>query len=288
MKFSLTLLLLTAAAALAQGQRELRIIAFGAHPDDAEIRAAGTAALFARMGHKVKFVAVTNGDAGHPNMGGAPLAKRRYAESQEVARRLGIAYDVLDNHDGELEPTLKVRHQIIRKIREWNADIVMAPRPNDYHPDHRYTGVVVQDAAYMVQVDNVVADTPPLRKNPVFFYFEDRFKKPTPFKPDLAIDITDVWDKKLDAMDANESQFYEYQPAIAGITDQVPKDKAARREWLAKRRTPEVSSEIRAVLAKWYGPERAAKARYYEAFELCEYGSQPDEARMRELFPMLK
>jgi LmbE family N-acetylglucosaminyl deacetylase len=281
-------LALFACAALCAGAQEpLRIIAFGAHPDDCEIRAAGIAAMYAKLGHKVKFVAVTNGDAGHPNMGGAPLAKRRYAESQEVARRLGISYDVLDNHDGELEPTLKVRHQIIRKIREWNADVVMAPRPNDYHPDHRYTGVVVQDAAYMVQVDNVVSDSPAMRKNPVFLYFEDRFKKPTPFKPDIAIAIDEAWDKKVDAMDANESQFYEYQPAIAGITAQVPKDKAARREWLSKRRTPEISETVRAALAKWYGPERANKVRYYEAFEICEYGAQPDDTRIRQLFPML-
>jgi LmbE family N-acetylglucosaminyl deacetylase len=282
------LVILAASACCFAQDGTLRIIAFGAHPDDAEIRASGTAALFARMGHKVKFVAVTNGDAGHPDMGGAPLAKRRFLESQEVARRLGITYDVLDNHDGELEPSLKVRHQIIRKIREWNADVVMAPRPNDYHPDHRYTGVNVQDAAYMVQVDNVVADTPPLRKNPLFLYFEDNFRKPTPFTPDIVIDISEVWEKKLDAMDANVSQFYEYQPAIAGIRDQVPKDPAARREWLSKRRRAEIRENVRASLAKWYGPERANKVQYYEAFEVCEYGARPDEQRIRQLFPMLK
>ena len=103
----------------------------------------GTAALFAAMGYAVKFVSVTNGDAGHQSEGGGTLAKRRTAEAQEAGKRLGVTYDVLDNHDGELLPTLDVRLQIIRKIREWNADVVIAPRPNDYHPDHRYTGVLV-------------------------------------------------------------------------------------------------------------------------------------------------
>src|SRR5205814_7216939 len=112
---------------------KIRVIAFGAHPDDCDIRAAGTAAKFAALGHHIKFVAVTNGDAGHQSQGGGMLAKRRRAEAMESARRLGITYEVLDNHDGELLPTLKVREQIIRQIRQWKADIVLAPRPNDYH-----------------------------------------------------------------------------------------------------------------------------------------------------------
>ena len=149
-------------------------------------------------GHQVKFVSVTNGDAGHQSEGGGALAKRRRAEAQEAARRFGIAeYEVLDNHDGELEPTLAVRQEIIRRIRRWNADVVIAPRPNDYHPDHRYTGVLVQDTAYMVMVPNVCPDTPPLRKNPVFLYSQDGFQRPNPFRPDVAVSIDSVFDQKI-------------------------------------------------------------------------------------------
>src|SRR4051812_39934209 len=142
-----------------------RVIMFGAHPDDCDERSGGTAALFAQMGYAVKFVSVTNGDAGHQTLKGQELAKRRCAETQEAAKRLGISYDVLDNHDGLLMPTVEVRLEIIKKIREWKADIVMAPRPNDYHPDHRYTGVLVQDAAYMVAVPNIGPETPAPAKN---------------------------------------------------------------------------------------------------------------------------
>src|SRR5678809_544915 len=163
----------------------IRVIMIGAHPDDCDQDGGGTAILFAKMGYAVKFVSVTNGDAGHQTMKGAELAKRRYAEAQEAGKRFGVTYDVLDNHDGQLMPSLEVRFQIIKEIREWDADIVIAPRPNDYHPDHRYTGVLVQDAAYMVAVPNVAADTPPLKKNPVFLYFQDRFQKPNPFNPDI-------------------------------------------------------------------------------------------------------
>jgi LmbE family N-acetylglucosaminyl deacetylase len=133
-------LIMLAFAATLLGQNEkIRVIAFGAHPDDCDIRAAGTAALFVKMGYAVKFVSITNGDAGHQTMHGTELARRRLAEAKESARRLGIQYDVLDNHDGELLPTLDVRKQVIEEIRQWRADIVLAPRPNDYHPDHRYT-----------------------------------------------------------------------------------------------------------------------------------------------------
>lgn len=281
-----TLFLAGTAMLLAQ-EGKLRVIAFGAHPDDCDIRAAGTAAKFASLGHAVKFVAVTNGDAGHQTEGGGALARRRRAEAEESGRRLGVTYEVLDNHDGELLPTIDVRNQVIRRIRQWNADVVLAPRPNDYHPDHRYTGVLVQDAAYMVVVPNVCPDTPPLRKNPVFLYFEDRFQKPAPFRPDVAIDIDDVFARKVEALDAHLSQVYEWLPWVDGKLSEVPKDPAERRKWLARTRGGPPTPEVRRALEKWYGPERGARVRHAEAFELCEYGSQPDESQLRRLFPML-
>src|SRR5436305_3418673 len=226
-----------ASAALAQKKTALRIIAFGAHPDDCEIRAGGTAALWSGMRHAVKFVATTNGDAGHPVQGGAPLARRRREESKNVAKVLGIEYDIMDVHDGELMPSLENRLGIIRKIREWQADLVLSPRPNDYHPDHRYTGVLVQDAAYMVVVPSLVPGAPALRKNPVFMYYEDRFQRPNPFRPDVAVALDDVIDQKIDALDAHVSQFYEWLPWVDGRLAEVPKDAAARKTWLKNTRT---------------------------------------------------
>ena len=157
---------------------KLRIICFGAHPDDAEYKSGGAAALWAKQGHLVKLVSVTNGDIGHWRMAGGALAKRRTAESGMVASRLGVTSEVLDIHDGELEPKLEYRRTITRLIREWQADIVVSHRPWDYHPDHRYVGVLVQDAAYMVAVPFFCPDVPPLKKNPVFLYSSDRFRKP--------------------------------------------------------------------------------------------------------------
>jgi len=283
------LVLVMAGSVQAQSVRPLRILCIGAHPDDCDVKMGGTAALYAAMGHQVKFLSVTNGDAGHYAQGGGVLANRRRAEAEEAARRLGIAeYEVLDNHDAELVPSLEVRKQIIRKIREWQADLVFAPRPNDYHPDHRYTGQLVQDAAYLVMVPNVVPDTPPLAHNPVFLYLSDRFKKPNPFSPDIAVIIDSVVERKLDALDAHVSQFYEWLPWIDGRLAEVPADSAARQKWLrAQWLRPNITQEVRLALMRWYDPEVAAQAQYGEAFEICEYGHQPTEDEIRLLFPML-
>jgi LmbE family N-acetylglucosaminyl deacetylase len=265
---------------------KLRIIAIGAHPDDCDIKFGGTAIKFARAGHAVKFLSVTNGDAGHHEMGGGVLAKRRYLETQESAKRLGIAeYEVLDNHDGELTPTLEVRRQIIRAIRRWNADIVLAPRPNDYHPDHRYTGVLVQDAAYMVQVPNVAADAPALRHSPIFLYYHDGFQKPAPFRPDVVVAIDDVWERKADGLDAHTSQFYEWLPWVDNRLAEVPKDPAARKLWIRKQRVQPLSEAARAVLVNRYGAEAASKVVYSESFEICEYGRRVSPEELSKLFP---
>jgi LmbE family N-acetylglucosaminyl deacetylase len=286
-KFFLLCMILCAGTTLFAQNRPLQIIMIGAHPDDCDIKAAGTAALFVSMGHHVKFLSVTNGDAGHQSQGGGMLAKRRKAETQEVAKRLGVTYDVLDNHDGELLPTLPIRMEIIRKIREWKADVVIAPRTNDYHPDHRYTGVLVQDAAFMVGVPNVAPDVEPLRKNPVFLYFQDNFKKPNPFQADIAVDITSVLDKKLAGLDAHQSQFFEWLPWIGNYENEVPTDPAKHKEYLLNKRVQQPNAEVRKSLEKWYGKEKADQIKYAEAFEICEYGSPASMEDIKRLFPML-
>ena len=270
-----------------QEKKPVNVIVFGAHPDDCDEVAGGTAAKWVAAGCRVRFVSVTNGDAGHQSEGGGALARRRRAEALESGRRAGVDYVVLDNHDGELMPTLQVREQIIRQIRQWNADLVLGPRPNDYHPDHRYTGISMQDAAFMVTVPNVCPDTPALRKNPVFMYVQDGFQKPNPFRPDVAVAIDDVIEKKFDMMDAHVSQFYEWLPWHEGMLDKVPKDPAARKQMLKEVWTWDATPAVRAALLKWYGTEAAQRIRYAEAFEICEYGSQPGGAELHRLFPFL-
>jgi N-acetylglucosamine malate deacetylase 1 len=289
---------LLAAPALAQEKsksadtprRTLRIIAFGAHPDDCELQTGGVAALWSARGHKVKLVSVTNGDIGHWRMAGGPLAKRRNDEVQKAAEILGTTTVVLDNHDGELMPTLENRREITRQIRAWNADIVMSHRPNDYHPDHRYTGVLVQDSAYMVAVPFICPDVKPLADNPIFLYYYDRFETPNPFQPDIVVSIDSVVDKKLDALAVMESQFLE--GGALGHAGLVPRDEEhrKRREQEVRtgfeRRFAGIADRYRSNLVQLYGEERGSKVRYAEAFEVCEYGRQPTSAELRELFPI--
>lgn len=270
----------------------LRIICFGAHPDDAEIKAGGVAALWSAKGHAVRLVSVTNGDIGHFREAGGPLARRRLAEVERAAKILGSSVEVLDIHDGELLPTLEHRKTITRLIREWKADVVMAPRPNDYHPDHRYTAVLVQDAAYMVAVPNFLPSVPALESNPVFLYYSDRFQKPNPFEADIIVGIDAVMEKKLDALLGMESQFYE--GGALGSAGLVPPDAAGqqkRRDTVRKAfadRDSLTASRFRKQLAEWYGPSRAEAIRYAEAFEICEYGRRPDKAEIRRLFPFFE
>jgi LmbE family N-acetylglucosaminyl deacetylase len=280
-----------AAAQPGNGKPPVRVIVFGAHPDDCELEAAGTAALWSKLGYKVKFVSVTNGDIGHYQIAGAMLARRRTEEVKKCAAILGIETEVLDIHDGELLPTLENRRLITRKIREWQADVVIAPRPNDYHPDHRYTAILVQDAAFMVIVPSFCPDVPALKKNPVFLYTPDDFKKPNPFVADIVVPIDSVFDLKVACVDALESQFYEWNPWLFGYLDQVPKDKAGRLEWTRRRATRgagRLADRFRPKLVELLGAEKGNAVKYAECFEICEYGSHPSRDELMKIFPFFE
>jgi LmbE family N-acetylglucosaminyl deacetylase len=277
--------------AVLKADNKLRIIVFGAHPDDAEYKAGGTAAKWAKLGHHVKLVSVTNGDIGHWKMAGGPLALRRKAEVKAAAKVLGVTSEVLDIHDGELLPTLENRKTITRLIREWNADIVIAHRPWDYHPDHRYVGVLVQDAAFMVTVPFFCPDVAPIKKNPVFLYSSDGFQKPYPFVPDVAVSVDDVFDIKLAAIHELPSQAYE--GGANGSEEQVraippESNPVARKAWLKEnwsRRQSAEASRHRELLVRFYGEEAGRAVKYAETFELCEYGSRPNRDELKRLFP---
>lgn len=273
----------------------LRIIVFGAHPDDCELKAGGVAAMRASKGHKVKFVSATNGDIGHAHESGGALAKRRTAEVKRAAKILGIETEVLDTHDGELMPTLENRKTFVRLIREWKADIVIGHRPNDYHPDHRYVGVLMQDTAFMVTVPHFCPDTPHLPRNPVFLYMSDSFQKPNPFEPTIVYSIDPVFEQKFQAIWQIESQIESLwaKGNFEGIVP-VPKEGPERekrqaevRNWLAKRNAS-IADKYRDKLIQLYGEEKGKAIKYAEAFELCEYGHQPTLNELKQLFPFFE
>ncbi len=269
-------------------RRPLSVVAFGAHPDDDDIKVGGSGALWARRGDRVLFVSVANGDAGHQTQAGGELARRRQAEAAAAGRTLGAEYRVLDHHDGQLEPTLALRNEVIGLIRNARADLVLLPRPWDYHPDHRAVATVVQDAAYMVTVPNVAAFAPHMDKNPVFAYVSDRFTRPVALRPDVAVDITPVADLKVRALHCHTSQMYEWLPYNGGHLDEVPAGEAERLAWLRGRLDEDagVADRYRSLLTALYGEERGRAVRYAEAFEVCELGRRPEADELRRLFPV--
>lgn len=267
---------------------QLRVLVIGAHPDDCDFGAGGVAALYARQGHQVLFVSVTNGDAGHHQSGGALLAQRRSVEAAAAGAAIGIEYQLLDIHDGELLPTLENRRRIIELIRTFRPDLVMSPRPNDYHPDHRYTAQLIQDAAYMVTVPNVCAFIPHLASNPVIVYVSDTFQKPYPFAPDVVVAIDEVVDRKVDMLDAHVSQVYEWLPYNGGYLEQVPDGPQERRAWLRQHmdeRMRRDAQRYRDLLIARYGEQAGRAVQYAEAFESCEYGAPLTEQNIKRLFP---
>jgi N-acetylglucosamine malate deacetylase 1 len=275
-------------ASMQPARQPLRIIAFGAHPDDAELKASGVAALWAARGDKVKFVAMTNGDIGHFEQAGGPLAKRRKAEVGECARILGIETEVLDIHDGELMPTLENRRTVARLIRNWQADIVLGHRPYDYHADHRYTGVLLDDAAVIVGAPFFTPDTPPTKGNPVFMYHSDGFKQPYPFEATMVVSIDAVAEKKWQCVSAMPSQFGDADSWQGRTRPNVPKGDAERKAYLLdliKQRDANIANQYRDRLAALYGEEKGRKVKYAEAFQINQYGRQATVDQLKAMFP---
>jgi N-acetylglucosamine malate deacetylase 1 len=267
-----------------------RILIVGAHPDDADIKAGGTAAKWCALGHVVQLVSLTDGSAGHQTMRGPSLAARRRAEAQAAAAVIGATYEVCDQRDGELDDRLEYRHQVIQLIRRFGPDLIITHRSTDYHPDHRFTGLLLQDASYLITVPAICPEVPHLPKSPVILYFSDSFKKPCRFEPHVVVDIDAEFDLLVDMLHCHQSQFYEWLPFNAGHLDQVPEQAAARRTWLAeriRRRLLPLADRERELVKRTYGPERGEQIRYVEAFEVSEYGAPLDLAARARLFPFV-
>ncbi|NUP99194.1 MAG: PIG-L family deacetylase [Armatimonadetes bacterium] len=264
--------------------KKLRILVIGAHPDDCEIKAGGVAALWSAKGHTVQLVSATNGATGHHAIGGVELVRRRTAEARAAARVLGCKSLILDLPNGEMEPSIAMRRVFLKLIREFQPDLILTHRPNDYHPDHRYTSQLVQDASYLLTVPNVCATTPHLPQMPVIMYCEDGFRKPLPFAPDVVVDIDPVIELKGDMLYEHESQVFEW----LARGQEVPATAEARRSWIrarVKNRSHQTAERFRAQLCEAYGQERGSRVETAEAFEVCEYGAALTPERRARLFP---
>lgn len=265
----------------------LRLLYLVAHPDDAEYHGGGLAALHTRRGNTVKFVSLTNGDAGHHRQAGAELAARRLKEAEASAAIIGAQAEAWQHHDGCLQPTLELRWQVIREIRRFKPDLVLTHRTNDYHPDHRAVGTVVQDACYLVTVPALEPSTPALARDPIVAFLSDRFTKPAPLAGDVVIDVGPYIDTIIQMLACHRSQFFEWLPFNQNVAHLVPDDEQAQIEWLRDlylgRLRPQADRYREGLVAR-YG-ERGRQVEYAEVFEISEYAAPLDSAARDRLFP---
>jgi len=271
-------------------EQPLKLLILGAHPDDAEFRAGGLAAIYRALGHTVKMVSVTDGGSGHHAMKRRDLIVRRQKEAVSAAAIIGAQHEVWGFLDGYLQPTLEVRERIIREIRTFAPDLVLTHRPDDYHPDHRAVGHAVRDASYLVTVPLVVPEVPILRKDPVVAYLYDHFTKPYPFQPDAVVDITAQLEKVLAMLAAHESQLFEWLPFNRREMDSVPNDPAIRQKVVAdfyRDRAQGLAAKYQELVVATFGVEKAKHVEWVEVYEISEYASALSPEAKGKLFPSI-
>ena len=282
----------------------MKVLMIGAHQDDNEFRCGGLAYKLVQKGHDVRFLSMCNGCGGHHSMTPEETVARRATESAAVAKLLGVAYDVwTDQSDCAIVADLETRRRLIRYIRAYSPDVIIAHRNNDYHADHRASGQLVMDASYMLIVPHECPDVPAMRNTPVIMYNEDSFKDPD-FHGDLVIDIDDAINVKLQMAHLNVSQVYEWLPYTRHET--VPEGEEERFAWLvgmdlSREYTDEEvmsmydsrgirfarpAARFRDKLIEEYGKERGSKIRFAEAFQVCEYGSPMTEEMKNEFLAL--
>lgn len=270
----------------------MHVLCIGAHPDDCESAIGGTAALFARRGDTVRFLALTNGDKGHYaevyRRDPSQLAARRAAEAAAAARHIGAEYRCLGLHDGEVYVTRETTEAVVRAIRGFGPvgngpDLILTNRPCDYHRDHRYTSQLVLDALYMLTVPLACPDTPHLRRLPVVAYWQDGFTESGAFRADIAVPIDAVMDVKVKAVCEHVSQFFEWIPYNAGSHGAFAGFPTDREEQV--QRLGAVYRERAEQVAERWRDLLPAGTHYAEAFQVSDYGHRPAREELHTLFP---
>ncbi|WP_168205306.1 PIG-L deacetylase family protein [Bythopirellula goksoeyrii] len=268
-----------------------KLLIIAAHPDDAEYHAGGLATIYREHERPVKMLSVTDGAAGHFERNASDLITLRRFESSNAGKVIGAEYETLHFPDGQLQASLEVRHRIIREIRMFRPDLVLTHRTCDYHPDHRAVGQAIQDASYLVTVPRILPELPALTQPPVYAYMPDLFTRPVRHRADVVLDIADYVDVIVKMLACQHSQVFEWLPYEEGTLETVPDDDQERlvwlRDWYTRKIRPR-ADHFRSELVEAFGKENGNTIEFIEAYEICEYGVQPDALRRRELFPFLE
>ena len=183
---------------------KLDILAIGAHPDDIELGCSGTIITETRNGKKVGIVDLTEGE-----LGTRGSVETRYKEAADAARILGVLVrENLQLPDGFFENNPANQMKLIRSIRKYRPEIILANAPEDRHPDHGRAARLILDAAFLaglrkVQTEDNGTVQDAWRPKYVFHYIQDRY-----LEPNFVVDISDVFDERMRAISAYTTQFY--------------------------------------------------------------------------------
>ena len=187
---------------------KLDVMAFGVHPDDVELSCSGVLLVEKKNGKNTGIIDLTAGE-----LGTRGTAQTRQAEATEAAAILGV--DVRKNllmADGFFKNDEAHQRKIISVIRQYKPEIILCNAPEDRHPDHGRSSKLVADAAFLSglrKIETVFENEVQQAWRPkyVFRYIQDRM-----LKPDFVIDITDVFEQKIEAIKAYKTQFHTEQP----------------------------------------------------------------------------
>ena len=183
---------------------KLDILVLPVHPDDAELGCSGTIAKEIALGKKVGIVDLTRGELG--TRGSAEIRDKEAAASAKI---LGLAMrDNLGLPDGFFENNKPHQLKVIEAIRRFRPEIVITNAYHDRHPDHGRASDLVEDSAFLSGLRKIETyyngeKQQEWRPNLVLHFIQDNY-----IKPDILVDVTDYWDKKLESIHAFGSQFY--------------------------------------------------------------------------------
>lgn len=258
--------------------KKLQFLIIGAHPDDPD-SCGGLAQLMRQKGHEVTLLSLTDGSAGHHEMGRKELAERRREEARQAGLVLDCPYIVASVPDGELIPSLENRALLMKYIRQINPDVIITHRTCDYHPDHRSTAQLVMDCSYLLGVPLYCPDIPAMRKTPVILSMHDEFTRPLPFSPDVVLPIDGVIENCLQALLKHVSQYYEWLPWCDHWDDVTAAVTMEEKTKVLLKRAEGWFSTI----ADKYAHLLPEGTRYAEAYEWNEYGAPLTDELIREM-----
>jgi bacillithiol biosynthesis deacetylase BshB1 len=191
---------------------KLDILAFGVHPDDVELSCAGVLLVEKLNGKKTGIIDLTQGE-----LGTRGTAETRHAEAAAAAKILGV--NVRENlmmADGFFSNDEIHQRKIITTLRAYQPEIILCNAPSDRHPDHGRSARLVSDAAFLSGLKKIETEKDGIaqeawRPKYVFNYIQDRF-----LNPDFVIDISTVFEQKIEAIKAYQTQFHSQPSGPSG------------------------------------------------------------------------